>query len=95
MLLPCFLLFPLLTWPLKLAGQDEPRAGDPFVETFIECIPMDEELVLVEFGVGREEVRWGCVGGRGCGGRGCLTAEIRIVGFVAYGQNFCQSLLER
>jgi len=43
------LLVFLLARPLEVAREDQPRAGDPFVQALVELVPVDEKLELVEF----------------------------------------------
>jgi len=58
------LLVLLASRPFKVAGKDQSRAGDPFIQAFVELVPVDEKLEFVEFKIWRKYVRsrGGCMG---------------------------------
>ena len=90
-----FLLL-LLTRPLKIAGEDQPGAGDPFVQSLVELVPVDEKLEFVEFRVWNKSVRTRCRSWAGYLGRavarsGRLATKIWVVIFVANRENLSES----
>jgi hypothetical protein len=58
------LLVLLLTGPFEVAGKDQSRAGNPFVQSLVELVPVNEKLEFIEFRVWRKLFgsRGGCMG---------------------------------
>jgi hypothetical protein len=82
------LLILFKTRPLQIARENKTRTREPLIETLVELVPVDEEIVLVKLGVRREvSMRSRCCGSRG------LAAEIWIERFIANGEDFYETLL--
>ena len=58
------LLVLLLARPFEVAGKDQSGAGNPFVQSLVELVPVNEKLEFVQLRVGRKQVgsRGGCMG---------------------------------
>jgi len=49
------LLLLLLARPFEVTGKDQSRAENPFVQSLVELVPVNEKLEFVEFRVWRKQ----------------------------------------